>query len=190
MIGLRKKNQRGVAIVEFLFTFFIFVFVLAVLYGSWGVVHSGILNSIAARTYATHVIANRSDLSFSKDSNVLDANIIGHAYFDPNSAEGRKNIRFFATSIYQRSTPSDPHPEFKSEKIKIDLGGNWGDQKPGIFGIDPHSREQDIQSGSLNWPTGQNAIDLEQRINSRFKTGLVHLKQGYGICLDAYCKGN
>lgn len=160
-------KNRGVAIAEFLFMFIIFIFVMVLLYGSWGVIHSGILNSISARAYATYVISNRSDLSFVRDYGEED--ILDQSYFNTR-AENPKNIRFF--SIIKPDNPLS-EKDFIPEQLRLDLG-YWHS------GSLEHISDEEGQEWSSE-------IRPNVRILPRYKAHVVYLKQGYGICLDAPC---
>ena len=62
-----RKNQKGLAIIETLPILIIFILLLGYGLGFFGVVHTGILNSIASRTYAFETFRNRADLSYFRD---------------------------------------------------------------------------------------------------------------------------
>ena len=170
----RKKNKKGIAVIEFLFCFFVFVFMLAVLYGAWGVIHSSILNSIAARTYAFSVIRNRSNVRFIKDNSSA---LIG--YFD-------RETRFFGVTTYQPGL----NPDWIAPSVSIDFMPGKSDArenagKSGFVGMDVKGRSKERSEwiggnlGELQLPAKQSASNL--------RTTQVFLKQGYGICLSADC---
>lgn len=58
------NNQHGSASVEAALLLPVFIILFAFLLGSFGVVHTGILHSIHARTYAIETIDNRSDATY------------------------------------------------------------------------------------------------------------------------------
>lgn len=65
--ALFTKNEKGSAIVETLPLLIIFMTILGNMWGFFMATHSGILSSIAARTYAFETFRNRSDLTYFRD---------------------------------------------------------------------------------------------------------------------------
>lgn len=65
------RNRRGMATVESIPLLIVFVMLSGYAMGLWGSVHSAILNSISARTYAFETFRNRTNLIiFREDSKV------------------------------------------------------------------------------------------------------------------------
>lgn len=62
-----RKNQSGLAIIETLPILVIFIMLIGYGLGFFGVVHSSILNSIAARNYAFETFRNRTNLEYFRD---------------------------------------------------------------------------------------------------------------------------
>jgi Flp pilus assembly protein TadG len=62
------RNSRGNAMVETLPMIIIFVIMLAFGIGFFTVVHTAIMNSIGARTYAFETFRNRSDVTYFRDA--------------------------------------------------------------------------------------------------------------------------
>ncbi|MGE3973866.1 MAG: hypothetical protein AB7F59_04995 [Bdellovibrionales bacterium] len=64
----QRKNQKGMATLEAVALMVVFTVMLAYGLGMFGIIHSGILNSIAARTYAWEVWSHRTNLLFFRDN--------------------------------------------------------------------------------------------------------------------------
>lgn len=62
------KNQEGMAVFEIVPILVVFVLLLNFAIGFFGAIHSGILNSIAARNYALETFRNRANLNYLRDS--------------------------------------------------------------------------------------------------------------------------
>lgn len=62
------KNQNGLAVFEIVPILVIFILLLNFALGFFGAIHSGILNSIAARNYAFETFRNRANLNYLRDS--------------------------------------------------------------------------------------------------------------------------
>jgi hypothetical protein len=94
------KNEDGTATVETIPLMFIFVALLSYVVGVFGVVHTGILNSIAARTYAFETFRNRANVTYFRD-NVAGPlehfQKIGDRIHAINSEKGNGELTFFAT---------------------------------------------------------------------------------------------
>ena len=61
------RNQKGTAMVEVVPLLVIFVLLINFSLGFFGVIHAGILNSIAARNYAFETFRNRAVLNYLRD---------------------------------------------------------------------------------------------------------------------------
>ena len=188
------KAKKGIAVIEFMLMFFVYVFLLVVLYGSWGIVHSGVLNSISARYGAFKQIAHRSDLSFYY-SDVLanKENILKHSYFTGNHPlTGKKAIRVFGV-VTKKNNPEDD-PKWKPVELRMDVGGaGWNNStEKGILGFDRSRNKEDFNNPSPVWAERielGSGPSFENRHDREFKTSAVELKQVYGICLDFHCGG-
>lgn len=60
-------NQKGLAVFEIIPILIIFVLLINFVIGFFGIIHSGILNSIAARNYAFETFGNRANLNYFRD---------------------------------------------------------------------------------------------------------------------------
>lgn len=61
------QNEKGLAVFEIVPILVIFVILINFSLGFFGIVHSGILNSIAARNYAFETFRNRANLNYFRD---------------------------------------------------------------------------------------------------------------------------
>jgi hypothetical protein len=70
--NLHKINpcQKGMAIIELLPILVIFTLIINFAFGFFGVIHTGILNSIACRNYAFDTFNNRSSLFYFRDNDL------------------------------------------------------------------------------------------------------------------------
>jgi hypothetical protein len=74
MISLKKrvKNEKGFAVMESVIILFIFLVLLKYSIGFFGVVHTGILHSIASRNYAFEIFRHRSNLWYFRQNSQSD----------------------------------------------------------------------------------------------------------------------
>jgi Flp pilus assembly protein TadG len=63
----RLKDESGMALMETIPILVIFLMLIAYGLGFFGVVHTGILNSIASRAYAFETFRNRSNVTYFRD---------------------------------------------------------------------------------------------------------------------------
>lgn len=64
----KNLNQKGIATIESVLLLSIFIIFMTYCVGTFGVVHTGILNSISARAYTFETFRNRTNLSYFRDS--------------------------------------------------------------------------------------------------------------------------
>jgi len=65
-------DERGMAVFEIIPILVIFVVLINFSLGFFGIVHSGILSSIAARNYAFETFRNRANLNYFRDEDMGD----------------------------------------------------------------------------------------------------------------------
>lgn len=66
-VSKRLKSEEGMATIEALPILIIFVMLIAYMIGSFGIIHTGILHSIAARTYAFETFRHRTTLMYFRE---------------------------------------------------------------------------------------------------------------------------
>lgn len=169
----RKKsvlqNERGIATVETIPLLAIFVILLAYSFGTFGIIHTGILNSIAARTYAFETFRNRTNLVYFRDSVRPGVSIVAQHY---------KRNHNRVHGIRQEIRPGDPAPGeasfYATERpIRIGLGGV-------------------VSDGTRNMASVHNEkifTDVREQLQTSLGVSPVWVMTQYGICLNADCGG-
>lgn len=66
----KQLNEKGIASVEAALLLSIFVVFMTYCVGTFGVIHTGVLNSISARAYAFETFRNRANLTYFRDTPV------------------------------------------------------------------------------------------------------------------------
>jgi hypothetical protein len=151
------KNEQGMAMIETVALLVIFVILLSFGMGFFGVVHTAILNSIAARAYAFETFRSRTNLNYYReDGSALDGNP-GPLYL------GVKGFRYHAI---QHET--DSRNSFIATTRAIAMGRTEKVVQTG----------QDVHNGQL-W-------DILPR-NQKVDIDPVWIMVGYGICVNAGC---
>ncbi len=64
----KKQNMKGIATIEAALLLSIFVVFMTYCIGTFGIIHTGILNSISSRAYAFETFRNRTNLKYFRDS--------------------------------------------------------------------------------------------------------------------------
>ena len=153
-------SEKGTATVETVPLLFIFVALLSYTLGAFGIIHTGILNSIAARTYAFETFRNRANVTYFRDSpgttdlihyKNIGSRIHGIATEKPYSTSGGK-AEFFATE----------------RPIRIGVGG----LNP--VGRDKTTHMEKVPGIALN-TRNQIAVDP------------IWVITQYGICINSQC---
>jgi hypothetical protein len=156
----RRLNQRGMAMIETLPILVIFLILIGHGLGFFGIVHTGILNSIAARSYAFETFRNRTDVSYFRDSGNPEGfesryNQVGNRFHSITSETSPVDAQLFATT----------RPLAIGREVATS-GANVRDHNERIFEIQGRNRLGGVES-SPAW-----------------------IMVGYGICLNAKCGGD
>lgn len=92
----RIKNEKGVAIFEMIPVTLIFILLVNFSIGFFGAIHTGILNSIAARNYAMETFRHRADLVYFRNVTSGDVGVHyqkqGFRYHGITSEKNKSNI--------------------------------------------------------------------------------------------------
>lgn len=154
----QRAHQRGLATVEAIPLLVIFVMLVGYAMGLFGAIHTGILQSIAARTYAFETFRNRANVKIFRENTRPDlANLYSYSkkgmrYHTVRSEEGNADDArgFFVTR--RPLAVGYPSPN---------LGNNKADHSEKIFTIQPR--------------------------NQTVGVGPIWVMVGYGLCIDAKC---
>ena len=168
------KNKNGYTILEAIpFIVIIFILLGAAL-GSWGLVHTALLHSIASRHGSFVYFNNRADLSYLRDFGDLPAAKIFY---------GRQNWRFSYVQSekairLERQTATIRFVDFTSPNDTYFSGGGGG----------PFGNEGYKDDGNFLKPNEHNDIwkQVSDRRNYK-KVAPAWIMVGYGICLTAKC---
>jgi hypothetical protein len=154
------RNERGTAMVEVIPLLVIFVLLINFALGFFGVIHAGVLNSIAARNYAFETFRNRSNLNYLRD--IPDSDDVTYRKegfrFHGIKKEGVQGSEWVATTRPIKFT---------------DVDGN----------DDPKGTQEDHNRGLRLIAEGQKVSDagLDEGVDP------VWVRTLYGICLNAKC---
>ena len=180
------KNKRGIAIFEFAFLLFILLFAIVLIFGSWGVTRSAILHSIAARTYLWDEVNQRDNTLFLRDRTLNNADLSFIA----------EQIYWSLGSRFYTVVKDIDSREFIPPKRKIDIGGaDWSDvSSGGWLGLNSSENKEDLYDLS----SSSNELKIKSRNlqqgsferNKNYKTSVVFLRMGYGICIDNTCEAH
>lgn len=170
------KNQKGMAMLEALPIIWVMFVLMGATLGSWGLAHTAVLNSIAARNYIFFLFNNRSDLSYLRDfgsdySSVSDD--VGDRYYREDYDGGTwvgHGVRFSYVG---------------SENSRSDL-----EAKATLRRVDFRNFTYDDRSEFLREPEHTGIRNKIPSRNVNQKVGPAWIMVGYGICLSAKCGDN
>jgi hypothetical protein len=161
-------SQHGISTVELIPVLLVFVILFNFSLGFFGVIHSGILNSIAARNYAFETFRNRSNLNRLRDDT--------QGVFT-EIAYNKDGFRYHSILVEGAPVPSSGNPEWYVTTRPI----KFTDQNQGVADdteVQDHSRVQEITD-----PGKAKDVYYDGK-----GIGSVWIKTAYGICLNRRCQ--
>ena len=164
------RNNRGNARIEIVPILAIFILLVNFSLGFFGLIHSGILNSIGARNYAFETFRNRSDLTYIRDT-------IGQA---------NENLGFTYTITQMRFHVV----KNEIDKPSLDSSSFYATRRPIKFS-DISSTDQTSNDGQASLHQKIKGIVEGQRASDVVDdpTTTAWVRTAYGICLTANCGG-
>lgn len=155
----RLKNKKGFAVIEAVMVLFIFLILMWYSIGFFGVIHTGILHSIAARNYTFETFRHRSNLWFFRSNTT---SIMRYHAFDNRVHGTNSEIVIGGSNKLQYAT------ERRVAMFK-------GDIEPTGRSPTEHAQAMgQVKDGERN-----TSVSLDP----------VWIKVQYGICLTAGCGG-
>ena len=173
-LNLKKKgsvlaDQKGMAMIEALPIVWVMFVLMGATLGSWGIVQTAILHSIAARNYTFFLFNNRADLSYLRDFADEEypglSGDVSQKYYREDSGEGH-GYRF---SYISSENPSGD--DVLATLRKVDFRN-----------ITYHDRSDFLRDSEHS----NIKAEITPR-NTNKKVGPAWIMVGYGICLSAKC---
>lgn len=152
------KNQRGIALLETIPLLVIFVMLMSFSMGMFGIIHTGVLHSIAARTYSFESFRQRTNLYYFRE--------------DGSGLNPAKSINFTKKGwrYHAIQHENDQRDRFVATVRPISLGKSLSPQ------------------GDMTEQTNNvSIIDMPNQRNTKISTNPAWVMVGYGICLNAGC---
>lgn len=158
------KNERGNAMIEIVPILAIFILLVNFALGFFGLIHSGIMGSIAARNYAFETFRNRSDLRYLRDSGPSVNTTFTYT---------RSELRFHVV----RSENSQNDSKFQATRRPIRFSE--------IRGVAEETGASEHNTKIKGIVEGQRASEkgIDEGVNPAW------VRTAYGICLNANCGG-
>jgi hypothetical protein len=168
-------NQKGIATIEMIPILLLFIVLVNFTLGFFGVVHSGILNSIAARNYAFETFRNRPNLNYLRDEpsgpNPVFYSISGYRYHSITGEGPNPNTLWLSTA----------RPiKFSEVTQGVDSQNNTTDHNITI---------RKMNSGTEADATSQYFPGATRATGGEVGVDPVWVMTTYGICLNANCGG-
>ncbi len=156
------SNSRGNAIIEIVPILAIFILIINFSLGFFGLIHSGIMNSIGARNYAFETFRNRADLTYLRDTAGSDAS------FTYTKSQQRFHV------IKNETAPVGGDKFYATRRpIKFSDIHEVADEKNNL---QERNKDKGIVEGRRASEMG-----IEEGVNP------VWVRSAYGMCLVATC---
>lgn len=174
---LRHQDQRGIATIEMIPLLMLFALLFNFMLGFFGIIHSGILNSIAARNYAFETFRHRANLTYLRDGAGQDGFNIADQI---NSRYTKRGLRFHGITSETQSG-----------------GQNWFVTRRPIRFTDISNAGSRSGSPAEHYTlvrslanTGKVSLVFTGRTADDGRSGVdpVWIQSLYGICLNADCQ--
>lgn len=159
------KNRKGLATLEIIPVMIVIALLINYSLGFFGIIHTGILNSIASRNYAFETFRNRTNILYFHDSPTR-ASGSQYSKFNTRMHGIASETRASTTGSADAIVTVRPIGFGQSPTVTAsdqDHNPSGGDER-GIFAIREKVRNQDVDSAP------------------------VWVRPVYGICLNAKCK--
>ncbi|WP_413583122.1 hypothetical protein [Bdellovibrio sp. HCB288] len=157
------SNEKGSAMIEVIPVIFVIVTFITFSLGFFGAIHSGILNSIAARNYAFETFRHRSNLSYFRNNGDVD-----------NAQLSYDKMSLRLHGINSEDAPKNGTPEWFASTRPIN--------------INLLSSQKEVEmSGTKNEHNQQVPFIKEEERNEKVGVNPIWIKSQYGICLNAAC---
>lgn len=143
----------------------VFVFLMAYTLGAFGIIHTGILNSISARTYAFETFRNRSNLW----------------YFRDLKGSERRQYRDHGNRFHGIMAENNKANEFRASERAIRMGM---ETPPSASRGDPTIHNQKLfESDQL----AEGSTAAASARNQTVEVGPAWVMIQYGICINVGC---
>jgi hypothetical protein len=153
------KNQKGMAVMELIPIMVILVILINYSLGFFGAIHTGILNSMAARNYAYETFQHRANLVYLRDNSV-EAATVNYAKYDKR----------WHASISDKAGARNGKDDFVATERRIDF------------------LEKNQETGTKDIHNRQMASVIDgKRFTANDGVNPIWVRPQYGICLSAKC---
>ena len=176
----QKKNNKGMAMVEAMPILLVMFVLMGATLGSWGIVHTAILNSIAARNSLFFYFNNRSDLSYIRDwDRDLGPFKLAYSYFRKDGVDGiGKRFSFIISEKIINSSNDNPKQWATLRRLAFD------DPDYDITNMQDRSEVANIQGIEALSRPDKNTKKTAKKDSRKSRAWVM---VGYGICLSADC---
>ncbi len=164
LITQHLQNEKGMAALEMIPITIIVVLLLSFSFGFFGVIHTGILNSMAARNYAFETFNHRTDLSYRR-SNDPKQNVLEDYFYKDG---------FRTHSITSEKRPLGANTLVATSR---EIAFGWDIGKPEVISNPGFHNEAVLQ-----------IKDDGTRYTSTAGSNPVWVQTSYGICLTRKCE--
>lgn len=164
----KLKDESGMATLEMVPLILVFMVIAAYTFGMFGVTHTAILNSIAARNYAFETFRHRADLT----------------YFRSNGTPDKMFFSRVGTRIHGIVSDANPNEtaagSFPATERRIAMGLDSGAIERDLANVDQSRANLTLHN--------ENVFKIQRNAqNESIGVSPVWVMTQYGICLNARC---
>ena len=161
-----SEDESGMAVLETVPLLVVFIVLMTYAMGYWGAIHGGILNSMAARTYAFETMRNRSNLTMFRETSNKET------FY-------KQNFRFHAVNGFDYGNVKVSAEEFYASRYPISFDNFQVDEDLTTQRkVDLHRQITSVEEQRIT----RGRVKPEQRVNP------IWVKIGYGYCLNIQCE--
>lgn len=167
---LKKKSEKGMATLETLPLIIIFMVIAAYTFGMFGVTHTAILNSIAARNYAFEIFRHRADLTYFRSNS-------------PNKMYYNRIGTRIHGIVSDANAGASNDGTFKATERRIAMGLDSGAIERDLANVDESRGNAKLHN--------EDVFNIKSNTqNDKYGVSPVWIMTQYGICLNARCGDN
>ena len=179
-----KKSEKGMAIIEAIPVLFMIVLIFNFSLGFFGVVHSGVLNSIASYNYSLETFRFRSNLNYFRPGGGLTHYTKTQNRVHGTTQDGSEDVGNEADGKWPATLRGITF-NFDATKPGRDLASVQDKQNAKIAVGEP---DREFKTSPLNGSVWSVTSKSVPQTGQTVQTARVWIKTVYGICLNADCK--
>jgi hypothetical protein len=176
ILALKKKKQKGMAVIEAIPVLFMMVVVFNFSLGFFGAIHSGILNSIGAYNYTFEIFRYRSNLIYLRPGGTPDQNY-----------KAAMNRVHGVVKDGTEESPNESKGTWPATVREVTFNYLKGDANRSIAEAEGAEEERGYAGRTSNTNVWFANSTYVPSTGSAIQSPRIWIKTVYGICINAEC---